>query len=118
LVRRRKLPDGRIEVFTPMKNADGYYILADRAVEAQHNKAANQFFVRDLAAVVARVRRGGVSLRMQGDITGQPNLISAREIEIEEDPIEAAAGVAEADDPFATFTEWNGEADEAAYKSL
>jgi hypothetical protein len=116
LVRRRKLPDGRIEVFTPMRNADGYYILADRAVDPQHNKAANQFFVRDLDAVVARVRRGGVSLRMLGDITRQPNLISAREIEIEEDP--ALSGVSEDDDPFATFTEWNSAADDAAYKDL
>jgi len=114
LVRRRKLPDGRVEEFTPMRNADGYYILADRVVDPQHNKAANQFFVRDLESVVARIRRGGVSLRMQGDITRQPNLISAREIEIEEDVI----GVGEGDDPFDTFTEWNSAADDAAYKDL
>lgn len=118
LIRRRELPDGRVEVFTPMRNAHGYYILADRAVDPQHNKAANQFFVRDLDAVIARVRRGGVSLRMQGDITRQPNLISAREIEIVEDPAESQPGVAEEDDPFATFSEWNSEADEAAYKDL
>ena len=119
LVRRRALPDGRIEEFTPMRNSDGYYILADRAVDPQHNKAINQFFVRDLEAVVARVRRGGVSLRMLGHITRQPNLISAREIEIEEDaPLELAAGVEEADDPFATFSEWGSEADDAAYRGL
>jgi hypothetical protein len=118
LIRRRKLPDGRIEVFTPMRNADGYFILADRAVDPQHNKAANQFFVRDLEAVAARVKRGGVSVRMQGDITGQPNLISAREIEIEDDAAIAQAGVAEADDPFATFTEWSSEADDDAYRDL
>jgi hypothetical protein len=116
LTRRRTLPDGRVEVFTPMRNADGYYILADRAVDPQHNKAANQFFVRDLDAVIARIRRGGVSLRMLGDITRQPNLISAREIEIEEDL--TSAGVAEDDDPFATFTEWASAADDAAYKDL
>jgi len=117
LVRRRKLPDGRIETFTPRLNPDGYYTLADRAVDPKHNKAANQFFVQDLEAVAARVRRGGVSLRMQGDITGQYNLISAREIEIEDDA-QAAAGVAEAEDPFATFTEWANEADDAAYRDL
>jgi|GEM_PF-2662245 hypothetical protein len=116
LVRRRTLPDGRIEVFTPKRNAHGYYTLADRAVDPQHNKAANQFYVSDLDAVIARIRRGGVSLRMQGDITGQPNLISAREIEIEEDAV--AAGVAEEDDPFATFAEWGSEADDTAYKNL
>jgi len=116
LIRRRTLPDGRVEVFTPKRNADGYYTLADRAVDPQHNKAANQFYVRDLNAVVARIKRGGVSLRMQGDISGQPNLISAREIEIIEDS--ALAGVAEDDDPFATFTEWNSEADDAAYGDL
>jgi hypothetical protein len=116
LIRRRTLPDGRVEVFTPMRNADGYYILADRAVDPQHNKAANQFYVRDLEAVIARIRRGGVSLRMQGDITRQPNLISAREIDIEEEVV--AAGVAEDDDPFATFTEWASAADDAAYKDL
>ena len=116
LVRRRRLPDGRVEVFTPKRNADGYYTLADRAVDPQHNKAANQFYVRDLDAVVARIRRGGVSLRMQGDITGQPNLISAREIEIEDDAV--APGVTEQDDPFATFSEWNTEADDTAYKDL
>lgn len=119
LLRRRALPDGRVELFTPKKNEDGYYILADRAVDAQHNKAANQFFVRDLDAVVARIRRGGVSLRMQGEITGQSNLISAREIEIEDDsrkPSEAASPTE--DDPFATFSEWTSEADEAAYATL
>ena len=116
LIRRRTLPDGRVEVFTPMRNADGYYILADRAVDPQHNKAANQFYVRDLEAVIARIRRGGVSLRMQGDITRQPNLISAREIDIEEEVV--PAGVAEDDDPFATFTEWASAADDAAYKDL
>lgn len=118
LIRRRTLPDGRIEVFTPMRNPDGYYILADRAVDPQHNKAVNQFFVRDLKAVIARVRRGGVSLRMQGDITRQPNLISAREIEIVEDVAEPQSERGEEDDPFATFSEWSSEADEAAYKSL
>jgi hypothetical protein len=109
LRRRRTLPDGRLETFTPMRNADGYYILADRAVDPQHNKAVNQFYVKDIAAVAARIRAGGVSLRMKGDITGQPNLISASEIEI--------IGISE-DDPFATFTEWSGEADEAAYAKL
>lgn len=109
LRRRRTLPDGRVETFHPMKNADGYFILADRVVDPQHNKAANQFFVRDIAAVAARIRAGGVSLRMKGDITGQPNLISAGEIEII-DPGE--------DDPFATFGEWAEEADDAAYRNL
>jgi hypothetical protein len=118
LVRRRKLPNGQIEVFTPKPNPDGYYILADRAVDPQHNKAVNQFFVQDLEAVAARVRRGGVSLRMQGDITGQYNLISAREIEVEDDAAPEPAGLAEADDPFATFTEWSSEADDAAYRDL
>lgn len=113
LRRRRVLPDGRTETFTPMKNGDGYFILADRTVDPQHNKAANQFFVKDIEAVAARVRAGGVSLRMRGDITGQPNLISSGEIEIvgDRDP-------APGDDPFATFTEWASEADEAAYRDL
>ena len=113
LRRSRVLPDGRTENFTPMKTGDGYFILADRVVDPQHNKAANQFFVKDIEAVAARVRAGGVSLRMRGDITGQPNLISSGEIEIvgDRDPV---AG----DDPFATFTEWASEADEAAYRDL
>lgn len=118
LLRRRALPDGRIEVFTPKKNDDGYYILADRAVDAQHNKAANQFYVRDIEAVIARIKRGGVSLRMQGEITGQSNLISAREIEIEEEDPAARKASATEDDPFSTFTEWTSEADEAAYREL
>lgn len=109
LLRRRRLPDGRLETYTPMRNADGYYILADRTVDPQHNKAINQFFVKDIVAVAARIRAGGVSLRMKGDITGQPNLISAAEVEI--------VGFDE-DDPFATFSEWSGEADEAAYGKL
>ena len=109
LIRRRSLPDGRIETFVPMKNVDGYFILADRTVDPQHNKAANQFFVKDITAVAARIRAGGVSLRMRGDITGQPNLISAAEIEI----VTAAE-----DDPFATFAEWSEEADTAAYANL
>lgn len=118
LVRRRTLPDGRVEIFTP-KMTDGYYTLADRAVDPQHNKVVNQFLVRDLEAVIARIRRGGVSLRMQGAITGQENLISARAIEIEEtSPGNTNVGVAEDDDPFATFSEWNSEADDAAYREL
>lgn len=119
IFRRRSLPDGRVEEFTPMKNADGYYILADRAVDPQHNKAVNQFFVRDIEAVIARIRRGGVSLRMQGQITRQPNLISAGEIEIEDVPVNARATDAPGDDdPFAAFGEWSSIEDEAAYKSL
>lgn len=109
ITRRRSLPDGRIETFTPMKNADGYYILADRTVDPQHNKAVNQFFVKDPVALVARLRAGGVSLRMKGDITGQPNLISAAEIEIGGPP---------EDDPFASFSEWSGKADDDAYAGL
>ena len=92
-----------------MKNADGYFILADRAVDPQHNKAVNQFYVKDLAAVVARLRRGGVSIRMRGDITGQPNLISSSEVEIVSST---------EDDPFATFAEWASSADEEAYRDL
>lgn len=109
LRRLRTLPDGRTETYTPMRNADGYYILADRAVDPQHNKAVNQFFVKDIAAVAARLRAGGVSLRMKGDITGQPNLISASEVEILE-PDE--------DDPFETFSEWASEADDKAFQNL
>ncbi|HEX3365292.1 hypothetical protein [Phenylobacterium sp.] len=97
---------------------DGYYTLADRAVDPKkHNTAANQFFVRDIDAVIARLKRGGVSVRMRGDITGQENLLSAGTIEIEEEPV-AASGVAEDDDPFAAFTEWSSAADDAAYKDL
>jgi len=120
LIRRRTLSDGRVEVFRPLKNADGYYVLADRAVDPQHTRAANQFYVKDLAAVAARLRRGGVSLRMRGDISGQPNLISASEIEIEETaPAPASARPSEAeDDPFAAFSEWASEADERAYAGL
>lgn len=110
LRRMRRLPDGRIETYTPMLNSDGYFILADRVVDPQHNKAVNQFFVKDLAAVAARLRHGGVSLRMRGDVTGQPNLISAAEIEI----IDARP----ADDPFASFSEWASEADDAAFGKL
>ncbi len=95
-----------------MTNKHGQYILADRVVDPQHNKAKNQFFVDSYEALVARVRRGGVSVRMQGSITRQPNLISAAEIEIVEDE------EAEGDDPFATFTEWASEADDRAYRDL
>ena len=113
LRRRRELPDGRVEEYTPMTNKHGQYILADRAVDPQHNKAVNQFFVDSLEALAARVRKGGVSVRMRGSLSGQPNLISAAEIEIvneEEMP--------EGDDPFATFTEWASEADDQAYADL
>lgn len=113
LLRRRELPDGRIEEYTPMTNKHGQFILADRAVDPQHNKAANQFFVDNLEALAARVRKGGVSVRMRGNISGQPNLISAAEIEIVEDPDLSAA-----DDPFSTFTEWSSDADDKAYASL
>jgi hypothetical protein len=110
LTRSRILPDGRVEIFTPLKNADGYFVLADRAVDRQHNKAINQFYLKDVDAVIARLRKGGVSLRMRGNLTGQPNLISAREIEISEDE--------PYDDPFATFTEWADTSDAAAYREL
>lgn len=111
LVRRRELPDGRVEEYVPMPNKLGLYTLADRAVDPQHNKAVNQFFVDSIEALVARVRKGGVSVRMRGSITGQPNLISAAEIEIVEDEPDG-------DDPFATFTEWASEADDKAYANL
>ena len=112
LIRRRVLEDGRVDEYTPMTNKHGQYILADRTVDPQHNKAVNQFFVDSYEALVARVRKGGVSVRMKGSLSGQPNLISAAEIEIVED------GPAEGDDPFATFTEWAGEADDRAYRDL
>lgn len=96
-----------------MTNKHGQYILADRAVDAQHNKATNQFFVDSLESVAARVRKGGVSVRMRGNISGQPNLISAAEIEILEE-VESS----EANDPFDTFTEWASEADDKAFASL
>lgn len=113
LRRKRVLEDGRVEVYTPMTNKHGQYILADRSVDPQHNKAVNQFFVDSEEALVARVRRGGVSVRMRGSLSGQPNLISAAEIEIVEDD-EGTEG----DDPFATFTEWASEADDRAYRDL
>ena len=116
LVRRRRLDDGRIDVFTPLKNSDGYFVLADRAVDPQHNKAANQFYIKDVAAVAARVKRGGVSLRMRGSISKQPNLISAGEIEIlQSNPVNAD----DADgDPFLAFSEWAEDADEQAWRDL
>jgi hypothetical protein len=46
-------------------------------------------------------------------VSGQPNLISAAEIEIV-DEVETSV----VDDPFATFTEWASEADDRAYASL
>ena len=117
-VRRRKLPDGRVEVFTP-KRVDGLFVLADRAVDPKHNKSVNEFYVRDPIAVAARLKRGGVSMRMQGNIKGQQNLISAGEIEIEEAPAALATARLDADgDPFVTFTEWSEPADEAAWREL
>lgn len=113
IVRRKTLPDGRVEEFHPMKNKHGQYILADRAVDPQHNKAVNQFFVEDEEALAARIRKGGISVRMQGSITRQPNLISAAEIEILEDNPEGADF-----DPFESFTEWASEQDEKAYGKL
>ena len=114
IIRRvRRLADGRVEDFTPMLNRHGQYILADRAVDPQHNRAVNQFYVDSLEALAARIRKGDVSVRMRGNVTGQPNLISAAEIEIIEGP-----GVAESDDPFATFSEWASDADDKAYASL
>lgn len=112
IVRRRRLPDGSTEVFTPLTNRHGQYILADRAVDPQHNKAVNQFFVDSLEALAARVRAGGVSVRMQGSVSRQPNLISAAEIEVE------VLSEVVADDPFAAFKEWEGEADDRAYRDL
>ena len=112
-VRRRQLPDGRVEIFTP-KRVDGYYVLADRAVEAQHNKAANEFYVRDPRAVAARLRGGGVSMRMVGDGPAA-SLISAARIEIVDD--QAPRRDTDAD-PFVAFTEWGEAADEEAWRDL
>ncbi|MBE7217804.1 MAG: hypothetical protein INR64_04970 [Caulobacteraceae bacterium] len=112
-VRRRRLPDGRVELFTP-KLVDGYFVLADRAVDAQHNKAANEFYVRDPSAVAARLRRGGVSMRMVGDGPAA-SLISAARIEIVDD--EAPRSDPDGD-PFACFTEWSEAADEEAWRDL
>ena len=54
-----------MEVFVP-KLVNGCYVLADRAVDPQHNKAVNEFYVREPSAVAARLRKGGVSLGAQG----------------------------------------------------
>lgn len=113
IVKRRTLADGRVEEYTPMRNRHGQYILADRGVDSQHNKAVNQFFVDSIEALAARIRNGGVSVRMRGSISGQPNLVSASEIEIVDE-----GETPEADDPFATFTEWASDADDKAYASL
>ena len=119
LIRRRQLSDGRVEEYEPYKR-NGFYVLADRAVDPQHNKALNEFYVKDLEAVAARLRRGGVSLRMRGRLSGQKNLISAAEIEIEETAkldVQAKRPEPE-DDPFATFSEWASDADDEAYADL
>ena len=116
-VRRRTLADGRVEVFTP-KLENGLFVLADRAVDPKHNKALNKFYVRDPIAVAARLRKGGVSLRMRGQITRQENLISAREIEIEETSELARRHGDEDGDPFVSFTEWSEPEDEAAWRDL
>jgi len=113
IVRKKTLDDGRIEEFFPMKNKNGQYILADRAVDPQHNKAVNQFFVESEEALVARIRMGGISVRMLGSISKQPNLISATEIEI----IPETEAEAESD-PFEVFGEWASAEDENAYRSL
>jgi hypothetical protein len=112
--RRRQLPDGRVEVFLPMANKHGQYVLADRVVDPQHNKAVNQFFVDSIEALAARVRRGGVSVRMRGNLTGQPNLISAAEIEVIDDGEEDG----DVGDPFAAFDDWASESDDKAYADL
>ncbi len=112
-VRRRRRADGRLEVFTP-KLVDGYFVLADRAVDAQHNKAVNEFYVRDPRAVAARLRRGGVSMRMVGDGPAA-SLISASRIEIEDDELQALDPDG---DPFVDFVEWGEAADEEAWRDL
>ena len=83
IYRLLKHADGRTETFRPVKNEHGQYVLADRAVRDQHNLAANQVFVVDEASLVARIRQG-FACRMQGDISGQRNLISPDSITIEE----------------------------------
>ncbi len=113
LLRRRELPDGRVEERTPLANRHGQLLLADRAVDPQHNQAVNQFFVDGIEALVARVRKGGVSVRMRGNLSGQPGLVGAAEIEIVKED-----DAPEGDDPFATFTERVSEADDKAYASL
>ena len=121
LVRRVRLPDGRVDEFEPALNADGYYVLADLAVDPKHNVSANQFYVKDIEAVAARIRRGGVRLRMRGAINPrQRNLIRAAEIEIEEEapPVMAATRGVPFEDPFIAFTEWASEEDERAYGNL
>ena len=120
LVRRVRLPDGRVDEFEPALNADGYYVLADLAVHPKHNVAANQFYVKDIQAVAARIRKGGVRLRMRGTINPhQRNLISAAEIRIEEEaPSTTPVRGAPFEDPFLAFAEWASEEDERAYGDL
>lgn len=117
-VRRRRLPDGRVEVFTP-KLVNGCFVLADRAVDPQHNKAVNEFYVRDPTAVAARLQRGGVSMRMVGDGPAA-SLISASRIEIEEEGAAPgrASGRDRDGDPFLNFTEWSEAYDEEAWRDL
>ena len=114
-MRRRVLPDGRTEVFRP-KMVDGFFVLADRAVDPQHNRAVNEFYVRDPAAVAARLRRGGVSMRMVGEGPAA-SLISAAKIEIVDDASDLR-GADPDGDPFLSFSEWAEAEDEAAWRDL
>ena len=79
--RKRALEDGRVEIYTPSRDADGLFELGDprRGKEMHHKK--NAIFVQTLDIALHLVREYEFSLRMKGDITGQRNLISAREIQ-------------------------------------
>ena len=79
--RKRALDDGRVETYTPSPDADGLFELGDprRGKEMHHKK--NAIFVETLDMALHLVREHEFSLRMKGDITGQRNLISAKEIQ-------------------------------------
>ncbi len=79
--RVRRLDDGRLEHYFPDADASGWYELGDpaRGTEKHHKK--NAIFVSSIEMALHLVRNYEFSIRMRGNVTGQRNLISAREIE-------------------------------------
>ncbi|WP_174278409.1 hypothetical protein [Sphingomonas bacterium] len=79
--RVRRLDDGRIEHYFPDANSDGFYELSAPSIGSEAHHKKNTILVASIELALHLVREHGLSIRMNGNLTSQRNLISASQIE-------------------------------------
>ncbi|EDL50383.1 hypothetical protein [Erythrobacter sp. SD-21] len=71
---------GKTERYWPDPDVRGLYELGDPQMGKTKHHKPNAIFVEEQENAVRLVREYGFSLRMRGELTGQRNLISPKEI--------------------------------------